>query len=70
MVDCSAIGARERIGGLKGGAAKRSRVRERDLRIVVLLDAGLSQREVAAVVGVKRRTVRTARERLARGGGP
>ena len=61
-----------RAGGLKGGVssgeARRAAVRERDLRIVVLLDAGQSQREVAAVVGVSRRTVRTARERLARGG--
>ena len=62
--------ARQSARGSKGGLNRRAAVRERDLRIVVLLDAGLSQREVAAVVGVKRRTVRTARERLARGGGP
>ena len=58
-----------RAGGLKSGEARRAAVLERDLRIVVMLDAGLSQREVAAVVGVSRRTVRTARERLARGVG-
>ena len=57
-----------RKGGARSGEARRAPVRERDLRIVVMLDAGLSQREVAAVVGVSRRTVRTARTRLARGG--
>ena len=61
--------ARGRNGGAKSGAAKRSRVRERDLRIVVLRDAGLSQREVAAVMGVSRDVVRGAADRLARGGG-
>ena len=65
--------ARGRNGGLKGGVssgeARRAAVRERDLRIVVLLDAGLSQREVAAVVGVNRDVVRGAADRLARGGG-
>ena len=61
--------ARGRAGGLSGGVARRAAVRERDLRIVVLREAGLSQREVAAVVGVKRDVVRGAADRLARGGG-
>ena len=59
--------ARQSARALAGGKKRRAGVRERDLRIVVLLDSGLSQREVAAVVGVWLRTVQTARDRLARG---
>ena len=63
MVDCSAIGARAqwRPEGWRDAA---SGVRERDLRIVVALDAGLSQREVAAVEGVNQSVVASARGRL------
>ena len=56
--------ARGRKGGLKGGVTRRAAVRDRDLRIVVLRDAGLSQREVAAVLGVNRNAVRGAADRL------
>ena len=56
--------ARGRNGGLKGGVTRRAAVRERDLRIVVALDAGLSQREVAAVEGVNQSVVASARGRL------
>ena len=58
-----------RKGGAGSGTARRAAVRERDLRIVVLLDAGLSQREGAAVMGVSRDVVRGAADRLARGVG-
>ena len=63
------------LGNRRAGAmaarslARRAAVRDRDLRIVVLRDAGLSQREVAAVVGVSRDVVRGAADRLARGVG-
>ena len=60
--------ARQSRLGLAGGKSRRAAVRPRDLQIVLALDAGLSQREAAAVVGVSRWTVRTARTRLARGG--
>ena len=56
--------ARGRNGGLKGGVTRRAAVRERDLRIVVLRDAGLSQREIAAAVGVNQSIVSRARARL------
>ena len=55
--------------GRRGGVNRRAAVRQRDLQIVVALDAGLSQRGVAAVVGVSRRTVRTARKGSLGGGG-
>ena len=58
-----------RKGGVRSGESRRAPGRERDLRIVVMREHGLSQREVAAVEGVSRRTVRTARDRLARGVG-
>ena len=50
--------ARQSARGRASGQNRRAAVRERDLRIVVALDAGLSQREVAAVVGVSPMTVK------------
>ena len=53
-----------RKGGARSGTARRAAVRDRDLQIAVMLDYGLSQREVAAVEGVKQSVVASARTRL------
>ena len=58
--------ARQASLGRKSGHARRARVEERDAKILQGLALGLSQREVAAFIGVSRRTVRTAPARLAR----
>ena len=58
--------ARGHRGGLASSKARRSRVEERDGKILRGLALGLSQREVAAFIGVSRWTVQTAAARLSR----
>ena len=52
--------------GRRGGVNRRAAVRERDHRMVSMLDFGFYQSEVAAVEGVDQSTVARARERLDR----